>query len=252
MVMRLVQVRFRLEKLLEYQQVYEQRIMPELEKVPGCLYAGVLQNDHHTDEGCSLTLWESREHLEAYVGSGKFETLLELSRPFLAESGEWKLRLAENAQLEYGPVPLDPVIQSYQEATAAVAQPPAGRQSSSLFMRMVTIPVQPDKEAEFKRIYEQEVHPQLLETRGCRYVFMVENMDRAAEWVCVTIWDRKEDADRYEEEGGFRKTRERFGPTLSGLFQWKIGVDKQIGRQAVTSEDMAVTTYRVVTGKSFE
>jgi heme-degrading monooxygenase HmoA len=251
MVMRLVHVRFKIENLVQYGRLYEEEIIPALENVDGCLFAGLVQNIVHDDEGCSLTFWKTRERVEVYVGSGLFDRLLGLSRPFLADSSDWRLRLSESAKLEYSPVPHEPFVKSYQNPSGGHFQPPPGRQSASLYLRMVTMPVEAGKVAEFQRIYESEVHPALLATRGCRNVFMVENMEHPGEWVCVTIWDRKEDADRYDEDGGFVRTRQKFGPTLSGLFRWKVGVDRQLGRQAVTSDDIAVSGFRVIAGKSF-
>jgi quinol monooxygenase YgiN len=251
MVMRLVHVRFRMELLEQYSRLYEEEIIQALEKVDGCLYAGLVQNITRDDEGCSLTLWKSREQVETYVGTGMFDRLLGLSRPFLADSSEWEIRLSESTRLEYAPVPVEPLVKSYQNAATGHIQPPAGRQSSSLYLRIVTIPVEAGKADDFRRIYERDVHPSLVATRGCKNVFMVEDMEHPGEWACVTIWDRKEDADRYEEDGGFVRTRQKFGPTLSGLFRWKVRVDQQLGRQAVTSDDIAVSGYRVIAGRSF-
>jgi quinol monooxygenase YgiN len=251
MLMRVVKVKIRPDAIAEFQKLYAEKILPELERVEGCLYAGLVQSITREHDGLSLTLWDTREHLDAYAASGKFEALIDLSRPFFADGEEWRLRIGREGQVEYVSVPQEPEIRSYSQGTAAEAPPPAGRQGTLMYLRMVTIPVRPGKAGEFRRIYERDVHPLLTATRGCRYVFMVESMERADEWVCLTVWDRKEDADRYEEEGGFAKTSEKFGPALTDLFQWKVAMDKKLGAQAVTSDDMAVSGYRVIIGKSF-
>ena len=250
MLMRLVRLQYRLERLVDYCHLYEETFVPELEQISGCLYAGLLQNIHRENEGWSITLWNSRDEVKAYIESGVFDRLVETSRPYLADSGEWTLRLTEDAQLEYAPVSEEPSVFSYEVAHHAASFPSARSQTSSIYMRMVTMRVHPDREQEFSKIYEREIHPLLLKTRGCRHVYMVENLDHPHEWVCVTIWEQKENADRYEDEGGFRRIRERLAPTLSGLFQWKVGVDRQLGKQAVTSEDLAVAGYRVIVGKA--
>lgn len=251
MLMQVVNIRIRPDAIAQFERLYAQSILPALERVTGCLYAGLLQNVASENDGLSLTLWENRESLNAYRASGRFEALIDLSRPFFADGEEWKLTIGKEGQVEYVPVPPEPEVRSYAQGTAAASPPPGDGGTSLMYLRMVTIPVRPEMAGEFRRIYERDVHHALAATRGCRFVFMVENTERPGEWVCITIWERREDADRYEEEGGFRKTSEKFGPALTELFQWKVAMGKTLGRQAVTSDDMAVKGYRVIVGRSF-
>jgi quinol monooxygenase YgiN len=250
MLMRMVRVQVRPDAIAPFEGFYAGTILPALEQVEGCLYAALVQSVASEQDGLSVTLWENRRSLEAYVASGKFEELIRLSRPFFADGEEWKLRIGSEGQVEYVPLPQEPEVRSYAQASVG-STPPAARAVTPAYLRMVTIPVRRERAEEFQRIYQDEVHPLLAATRGCRSVFMAENIERAGEWVCITVWDRKEDADRYDEEGGFARTREKLGRALSDLFQWKIAMDRTLGRKAVTSEDMSVRGYRLIVAKSF-
>ena len=72
--MRLVHVRYQPDSLAKVQQIYDQSIIPRLQKTEGCLFASALKSEVHPGEGISMTLWKSRDHAEAYEKSGE-ETL---------------------------------------------------------------------------------------------------------------------------------------------------------------------------------
>src|SRR5512137_2629368 len=101
MLMRVVKVKIRPDAIAEFQKLYAEKILPELERVEGCLYAGLVQSITREHDGLSLTLWDTREHLDRYSESGKFEALIDLSRPFFADGEEWKLRIGQEGQVEY-------------------------------------------------------------------------------------------------------------------------------------------------------
>ncbi len=250
--MRLVQVRIRPESRADFQRLYEDVIMPNLQATHGCLYAGLVQSIRSDDEGMSLTIWDSPQHADAYEKSGVFQRMIEESKPFFSNSSEWRVQLTKDLQLEYAPVAQEPVVKSYSHASGAGTGPPAPGYASFLYLRMVSMRVQPEKSAEFRFIFENEVLPQLRSTAGCLYVYLVENVEQKDEWLSVSVWNSKEDADHYEQSGVFDRLRAKLEHTFSSLFQWKVGLDKQLGKQAVTTEDVSVSGYTVVVGKSFE
>lgn len=251
MVIRLVQMRIKPDRIAEFQRLYEEVMLPVLERMDGCRYAALIQNILRAGEGSSLTLWDSAEHADAYERSGAFDRLLAQSKPFFAEGDEWKLQLTDDAQLQFTPVVQEPVVKSYSNPTPPEKHPPPGHQSSFMFLRMVKMIVRPGMDDEFKRVYEESVQPELLQLPGCRSAYVVHDLETENEWISLTIWDRKEDADRHEEGGSSARLRARLAPMLSGLYQWKLGMEKDLGKQAITSEDVAVSGYRVLIGKRF-
>ena len=58
MYMRLVQAKFQPESLSRIQAIYEETIIPQLEKTKGCHCVVLLKRDTG-NEGISLTLWDS-------------------------------------------------------------------------------------------------------------------------------------------------------------------------------------------------
>ena len=80
---------------------------------PGCLYIGLMQNEHHQDECISMTLWDSQKHVENYEKSGLYEELLQGVQPYLSDSLLGKIQLSKELKLEYQPVQEEPVVKSY-------------------------------------------------------------------------------------------------------------------------------------------
>ncbi|NIT57559.1 MAG: hypothetical protein GWN00_15415, partial [Aliifodinibius sp.] len=59
--------------------------IPELQKIPGCHYACLIQNGNNPDEFVSMTFWNTKKEAEAYEKSGVYQSLLNQIKPFLAE-----------------------------------------------------------------------------------------------------------------------------------------------------------------------
>ncbi len=248
MFMRLVQVKVKPEKSGEFRDLYNDKILPALQETPGCLYAALIVNEPRHDECISMTLWDSLEHVVAYSGSERFRNLLAESRPYLSDSSEWKVQLSQDLTLEYSPVPEEPVITSYNVSTPLDEQ--ISLDQDSLCVRLVSIKTHPDRRDEFVKLYRNDILPALHEIPGCRYAYLNENMQAENEFISVTVWNSKEDADRYEQSGLFDQLISKIKHTFTGLFQWKMELDK--GRQqAVTSDDLKVQGYTLVTGKTF-
>jgi heme-degrading monooxygenase HmoA len=104
---------------------------------------------------------------------------------------------------------------------------------------------------EFKKLYADIIIPTLKKTPGCQYAYLTESMQEENQIISLTIWDSKEDADRYEKSGRFKELVEKVKHTFSELYQWKMALEKETGKKAKTSEDLEVSRYSVVTGKSF-
>ena len=113
MYMRLVQVKVKPEAIPNLQRLYEEKIIPVLHRMPGCLQASLIRSVHHVDECVSMTLWDRKEHAEAYEKSGAFSSLVKEAAPYLAGSSEWKINLSEDLTLKYEPEPEEPVVTAY-------------------------------------------------------------------------------------------------------------------------------------------
>ena len=251
MFMRLVQVKIRTERMPDHHRMYEEEVIPVLQQIPGCLFATLIESEHHPGECISMTLWNNSEQAEAYEKSGKFRELMQRATPFLVDSSEWKMQLSEDLTLQYEQVPEEPVVNSYEVTGAEDAERISRTPPAALYVRIVSPQIRAEKLEEFKTIYVNDILPILRRVNGCRYAYLTENVHQKNQVISVTIWDSKRDAEAYEQSGVFDTLKAKLEHTFAEIYQWKMQLEKDSGGQVVTSEEMTVGGYRVVAGKSF-
>lgn len=251
MYMRLIHAKYKPKALTKIRQIFDETVIPKLQKTPGCLFVGLTVSETHNDEGFAMSLWETQAHAEAYEKSGLYQKFLEKIKPHLAESSEWKIQLSEEMTLEYQPVPEEPVIKSYASLAQTGEQLPQGK-TPLMYLRVVSVKIRPGKMEEFRKIYTEEIIPVLHKVKGCRYAYLSESTEEKDEVLCITIWDNKQDVDDFEGNGLFAELKGKVEHTFSSLYQWKMALEKESGGHVVTSEDLSLGTYSIVTGKSFK
>jgi quinol monooxygenase YgiN len=247
MYMRLVHSKYQPHALPMIRKVYDEKIIPQLKEMKGCLYACLIKNEENTDEGLSLTLWDSQENAESYIRSGMFQALHAEIKPYLSDTSEWKVQLSKDLRIEYEKPGDESVVKSYSSLAQSGEDIPTGM----LYLRLLSLKVQPKKIVEFKKIYIEDIIPNLRAVKGCQFAYLTMSTERDDEAISLTVWDSKEDADIYEKSGKFKELLKKVKHTLSDLYQWKMSLDKEADWKLRTSEDMDVKYYRVVTGKSF-
>lgn len=252
MFMRVVQMKINPDKLGGFRRHYDEKILPELQKVPGCLCASLMQSDHHPDEFVSMTLWDKQNHAESYEQGGLFQKLLAESRPFLNDSSEWKIQLTKDFTLEYQPVAEEPIVKSFRVVEQKNSDVCAAEEAQLMYMRIVSVIIKPEKLDEFKQLYRDEIIPALRAVKGCRYAYLSESIKEANEVFSVTIWDSKNDAENYESSGLFDELKEKVKHTFSELYQWKMALEKESSKILTTSDDLKVDYYSIVAGRSFQ
>jgi heme-degrading monooxygenase HmoA len=105
---------------------------------------------------------------------------------------------------------------------------------------------------EFRKIYDNEIHPEYQKMEGCRFTFMTQSGEEENTVLCVSLWDGKKHVEEYERSGLFEKFREKTRHTFSEFYRWKMKLEGKSGPSAKSPEEMKEDTYRVVTGKSFQ
>ena len=250
MYMRLFHLKTKSEKVGVLKSFYDAIVIPELQKIDGCLFAGLLLNNTELTEGISLTLWDTQQHAEDYEGSGLFEKLLGQAKPFLSESTEWKIQLSEDLELEYKPEGDAPELKHFKVTVNDRVKDDLFAQHSTMYIRIVSHILQKDKINEFRDIFIDEIIPALRHTKGCRYSYLIESMHQENEVISLSIWDSKDDAIAYESSGAFDQLITKLRPTFSQFYQWKMALDKDPAKKISTTDDLKVTHYHVVTGKN--
>ncbi|MFH1680756.1 MAG: antibiotic biosynthesis monooxygenase family protein, partial [Candidatus Eisenbacteria bacterium] len=223
-----------------------------LQKTPGCICAHLAASEEHPGEGISMTLWRTREAAEEYEKSGLFEELLALVRPFLSDSSEWKVQLSKDLKLEVQPLPEEPVVKSYDTSAGSDSSCASPSPGARMYLRIVSVKIRPGKMERLRRVYAEEIAPALSEIPGCRFAYLTESTEKEDEAISVTIWDSKKDADEYEASGRFMQLLEKIEDTFTELYQWKMTLGGKRAGKVTTSEDLAVESYRVVTGRRFD
>lgn len=253
MFMRLVHHKVKPEEVHRMREYYHQTIIPRLEQVKGCLSACLIDGMQEREEMISLTLWEAPEDARAYEQSGVFKELVDGTRPFLAESSEWKIQLSKDMILEYTPPgPKEPSVQTYAVVAASDSAPKMKGPSDTLYTRMVSVKLKPGKFDEYKHLYNDLVIPAFKQTPGCLYAYLIESAEQENEAHSITIWDSKIHADEYVSSGKFDELINQVKHTFSELFQWKMSLDRSKRERSTTSDDLEVSEFSVVTGKGFK
>ena len=251
MFMRLLQLELNPDHIDEFKNFYDQTVIQQLQKMPGCIFAGLIKSGPEDTEFISLTFWETQQNAEEYEKSEVFKGLMDQARPFLSESNEWKIQLSDKMELEYAPVAEEPVVKKY---TVEVQKEKDGKpkfQSSQMYVRIVSLKIQEGKMDEFKKIYLDTIIPALQNTSGCRHVFLTESINEKDDFISVTIWDDKKYADVYESSGSFKELVEKIRHTFSQFYLWKVALEKDYSAKVKTTDDMKVQAYNLVSGKSF-
>jgi heme-degrading monooxygenase HmoA len=247
MFMRLVQAKYDPAALMIIRQIYDSKIIPQLQEMKGCLFAGLIKSELDPEEGISLTLWDTQENAENYERSGMFQINMQEIRPYLQVSNEWKAQLSKDMRVEYKPIHEEPVVTSYR----TVAQFDEKIPVELMYLRLLSLKIQPGKMEEFVAIYQKEILPLLKSVPGCRYAYLTTSSERLHEAISITIWNSKQDVLRYEERGPFNTFIDKTKHTFSELFQWKIALENDQTGHIITSDDPALKYYSVVSGKSF-
>jgi heme-degrading monooxygenase HmoA len=250
MYMRMVEATVQQHKGFWLEQTYADSILPALEKSDGCIFAGLLKSMDESNRYMSLTLWESGGHSQNYADSGEFRNNLDLIRPLLEESTEWKVQLSRDNNLEYAPVSAEPVIKNYPVVSSEM--PVDGVTAGRSYLRVISHKIKPGSEGEFTRIYNTGILPELEAVPGCRYAFLIDNSADENEMLSFSIWDDINAASHYEQEGKFQELLGKVSHILGDLYQWKMALENRSkASAAVTSHDVGISKFTLVTGRKF-
>ena len=112
----------------EYERIYHDEIVPATRDIKGLHLRELLRGTDDPEEGISLTLWESREDLDAYERSSLHQELVDRARAFYV--GEFwvkhfDVRLGQAGKIRRTSGAPEEGLGGWQ--SAAEAGPPEGR-----------------------------------------------------------------------------------------------------------------------------
>ena len=251
MFMRFVNLKVKEGRLRDLAQFYEERVIPAIQESGGCLYASLLQPSDDDRECVSMTIWRSSEAAEAYETSGVYDELLDDSDEFLAEVSEGRVQSSSEQSGTFSALQ-DPEIEAYPVEVAAVGDVVDAVGPHQFFVRIVSARIESGRFDELKKRFDEEIKPALMATKGCRAVFLVENVKRRSRALSVTVWDSEEDAIRHELSGAFDEMVAKVSEFFSGLYQWRLALDSAQQRNLVSGKDLKVRGFQVVTGRRLQ
>lgn len=247
MFARFVPLRVKEETAPEFHRFYADQVIPAFEKTEGCLLAMLLRHSVHADEYQSLTLWRTPEDAGAYESSGLYHALLERTRPYLSDRTEWRVRLVDDTERTLALNQLEIPPEAYRVDAVADEGMMKGR-LRSLYLRVAALRVKPDRVQEFKRVYTTRVIPELREVAGFRGVFLVEGAREPHDFLAVTLWQRQEDAVRYELSGPYEQLVAAIDDTLEQAPQVDFSSGAE-GEGEAGQPALDITGYDIVVAK---
>ena len=221
MYLRFLKLDTRGADLRAVQEFYQQKVLPLLQQHSACRFASLLQATSKAEECISMTLWEGPEAADRYEQSVEYLSLLEEGAKLVSGSAEWSVRLSEGSALEPQEPPQTAVGDAFT-VEAGDEELPDSNLPSRLYLRIVSVRVKPEKWDDLIDLYNSAVLPTLHSTQGCRAAFLVEALHDPDQALSVSMWNREEDAIRYEMSGTFDDLTRKLRDTLDGSTKWKV------------------------------
>ncbi len=245
MYMRLLRIAVQDDRFGGVREFYLERVLPSLSSTRGCVYASLLEPSLPGGHCLSLTLWHSQEAADDYEHSGLFAALLDEVGPVLGERAE--------ASTSHGTdLPLAAELEEYQLITGTRHLTPEDAQAAP-HLRLVSMLVRRGSLDELAALYRTDIVPALERTQGCRGAFFLQGIDNPERTLAISLWQRDEDAVRYELSGACDEIVVRLRGLLSGLYQWRVSQASPGGPPTeVGADQLDVHRYRVVTGRSLD
>jgi len=230
------------------QEFYQQKVLPLLQQHSACRFASLLQATSKAEECISMTFWDSPEAADRYEHSVDYLNLLEEGTKLVSGTAEWNVRLSEGPALEPHGSP-EPTIGDAFTVEAGDEELPNSNLPARLYLKIVSVRVKPGKWDDLIDIYDTAVLPTLHSTPGCRAAFLVEALHDPDQALSVSIWNREEDAIRYEMSGAFDEFTAKVSEFFSGLYQWKLSLASEGEDDSVSGKNLDVRGYQLVTGR---
>ena len=246
MFLRMVSMAVRKEQIHQFSDSYDKNVISVLRTTPGCVFASLLQNVKGNSEGVSLTIWNSHQEAQAYETSGVFKQLVEVLRPFYAESTEYTLQLSEDLSLEYSPVVEEPTVKGYTDSNAERGFVGPAK-STPYVVHIVSLTIEPAKAGEFEHIVTRDILPQYKKEKGFIDLVLLR---RERECQILSFWDETVDINTALGEQKLNVLLKEIFRVLPSFVQWKVS-HQSSATSSASSDNLKATLYRCLTAEWF-
>ncbi|HET9432993.1 MAG TPA: antibiotic biosynthesis monooxygenase [Chitinophagaceae bacterium] len=84
-----------------------------------------------------------------------------------------------------------------------------------MFVRLTYFGFKPDKLKELKKFYNDVAIPTLKKQKGNLECRLLEPVDKKEDYISMTTWEKKEDADAYHNTGVYKNLVDQVRPFFS-------------------------------------
>ena len=84
-----------------------------------------------------------------------------------------------------------------------------------MYVRLTYVNFLPEKLDVAKRIYNNEIIPVVKQQKGNLDCRILEPDDKADDFISMTVWDSREDADAYQSSGMYKEQVDRIRSSFS-------------------------------------
>ena len=84
-----------------------------------------------------------------------------------------------------------------------------------MFVRLTYFGFKPENLQELKKFYNEVAIPALKQQKGNVDCRLLEPVDASDDYISMTTWERKEDADAYHSKGVYKKLVDQVRPFFS-------------------------------------
>jgi len=248
MFVRFVRLRVREGRESAFADWYRARVIPALSAMQGCVFAGLL-TPWRSEEHRSLTIWRTTSAAAAYERGGLYRELLREAAPMLVAGTEWTAPPdqpdAGQTDAEIREIPPEGfVIDAGDGAPVRL-----GKEFDTAFVRIVAVRLDPDRIGEFVTAYSNRILPTLRAQKGFRGGFLAEDREEEGDCLSITLWEREEDATRYEMSGAFAQLTEEVMDTFSPIYTWQKPRTSSKEDRDPRLDAPRVSSYLLVMGK---
>lgn len=97
-----------------------------------------------------------------------------------------------------------------------------------MYMRFLYLKINPEHQSLLAPFYNQMVIPELQNTEGCLFAGLVRSGKSISDYVSVTLWRSKEQAETYDQGKSYQKLMMQVRPYLSESSEWKIHLSENL------------------------
>ncbi len=178
--------------------------------------------------------------------SGLYTRLVDILRPFFAESTEWKLELSKDLSLEYTPIQVEPTVERFDDSVAG-SENISRLRAKPFAVQFLTLTVQEDQSRAFESIFSSEIHPKYNMHKGFIDLILVREHHK---FHVISFWDETVDIESSNGVHSIPYLMESIYKILPSFVRWKDFHGSSVHTSA-TSEDLRAAMYRCLTAEWF-